>query len=178
MAGFIHNKLDIKLLVLYLTSRLAGPVDFPTLTDLTMCDDGVDYFQYAEAVSELIASGHLAQEGELYSITDKGRRNISAGESSLSPVIRQRCDQRLVPFNNALRRNAQVQAVLEDLGADGCQLRLQLTDESETIFSLTVWVPSPDSGQQIAERFRAHPERIYNGVLGVLLDDDDRSESK
>ena len=41
MAGFIHGKLDIKLLVLYLTSRLAGPVDFATLTDLAMCDDGV-----------------------------------------------------------------------------------------------------------------------------------------
>ena len=54
MAGFIHGKLDIKLLVLYLTSRLAGPVDFATLTDLAMCDDGVDYFVYAEAVSELM----------------------------------------------------------------------------------------------------------------------------
>ena len=40
MAGFIHGKLDIKLLVLYLTSRLAGPVDFATLTDLAMCDEG------------------------------------------------------------------------------------------------------------------------------------------
>ena len=50
MAGFIHNKLDIKLLVLYLVSRLAGPVDFPTLTDLALCDDGVDYFQYLSLI--------------------------------------------------------------------------------------------------------------------------------
>lgn len=178
MAGFIHNKLDIKLLILYLTSRLAGPIDFSTLTDLTMCDDGVDYFQYAEAVSELIASGHLSQDGELYSITDKGIRNISAGESSLSPVIRHRCDQRLIPLNNALRRNAQVQAILDDSGQDGCHIKLKLADESETIFSLTFWVPSSDTGKQIAERFRAHPERIYNGILGVLLGDNDRSENQ
>ena len=64
MAGFIHGKLDIKLLVLYLTSRLAGPVDFATLTDLAMCDDGVDYFVYAEAVSELVDSGHITQKGQ------------------------------------------------------------------------------------------------------------------
>lgn len=169
MAGFIHNKLDIKLLILYLTSRLAGPVDFPTLTDLTMCDDGVDYFQYAEAVSELIESGHLLQDGELYTITEKGRRNIAAGESSLSPVIRKRCDVRLVPLNNALRRMAQVQAVVEETADDGWQVRLTLSDDSSTLLSLELWAPSAESAQQIVRHFKAHPERIYNGIMGLLL---------
>ena len=40
-AGFIHDKLDIKFLVLYLMARVASPVDFSTLADLTFCDDGV-----------------------------------------------------------------------------------------------------------------------------------------
>ena len=137
MAGFIHGKLDIKLLVLYLTSRLAGPVDFATLTDLAMCDDGVDYFVYAEAVSELVDSGHITQDGQNYVITDKGRRNIAAGESSLSPVIRTRCDQRLAPLNNAIQRQAQVRSQV--------------------------------SAQSMADLFQAHPERVYNGILGVLL---------
>ncbi len=38
--GFIHDKLDIKFLILYLMARVAGPVDFTTLADLTFCDDG------------------------------------------------------------------------------------------------------------------------------------------
>ncbi len=177
MAGFIHNKLDIKLLILYLTSRLAGPVDFPTLTDLTMCDDGVDYFQYAEAVSELIASGHLQQEGDLYSITDKGIRNISAGESSLSPVIRKRCDQRLVPLNNAIYHKAQVKASVTETEDNGWRVQLALFDESAPLFSLDLWAPSADSAEQIAARFKSHPERVYNGILGVLLDDKDSSEA-
>ena len=41
MAGFIHDKLDIKLLVLYILDRAAAPIDFATLTDLSMCDGGV-----------------------------------------------------------------------------------------------------------------------------------------
>lgn len=176
MAGFIHSKLDIKLLVLYITSRLSGPVDFPTLTDLALCDDGVDYFQYAEAVSELIDSGHLGQNGDSYSITEKGLRNIAAGESSLSPVIRKRCDQRLVPLNNALRRKAQVQATLESNKNGGHLVRLNLSDGADTIFSLSLWAPTEDTGRQITERFQAHPERVYNGILGVLLDENDRSE--
>ena len=40
--GFIHDKLDIKFLILYIMSRVAAPIDMPTLADLTMCDEGVD----------------------------------------------------------------------------------------------------------------------------------------
>ena len=171
MAGFIHSKLDIKLLILYLASRLAGPVDFPTLTDLTMCDDGVDYFQYAEAVSELIESGHIVQDGEMYAITEKGIRNISASESSLSPVIRKRCDQRLLPLNNAIRRKAQVQAEVAETEAGDWTVRLSLTDDLAPLFTLDLLAPSAETAQQIAEQFSLHPERVYNGILGVLLDD-------
>ena len=52
--GFIHDKLDIKFLVLYLMARVASPVDFATLADLTFCDDGVEYFDFAESVAELV----------------------------------------------------------------------------------------------------------------------------
>ena len=80
--GFIHDKLDIKFLILYLMARVAGPVDFTTLADLTFCDDGVEYFDFAESVAELVSTGHLAVEGDLYTITDKGRRNGEICESA------------------------------------------------------------------------------------------------
>ena len=171
--GFIHDKLDIKLLVLYIMDRVAAPIDFATLTDLSMCDSGVDYFQFAEAVSELVDSGHLTQDGEFYAVTDKGRRACSAGESSLSPVLRQRCDQRLAPLNQALKRKAQVRAELrpQPLGYDVC---LAMDDDQGSLFSLTLLAPSQEEGQRIADHFLQHPDRIYNGILGVLLPDQDK----
>lgn len=174
--GFIHDKLDIKLLVLYIMGRVAAPIDFATLTDLSMCDGGVDYFQFAEAVAELLDSGHLAQDGEFYSSTDKGRRACAAGESSLSPVLRRRCDQRLAPLNQALKRKAQVRSEVrpQSGGYDVC---LAMDDDQGSLFSLTLLAPSKEDGQRIADQFLQHPDRIYNGILGALLPDQDRSES-
>ncbi len=171
MAGFIHNKLDMKLLCLYILTHAAGPIDFATLTDLAMCDGGVDYFQFAEAVSELLSSGHASREGDMYSPTDKGRRDSDAGESSLSPVIRARCDRRLAPLNEALRRKAQVRASVEP-GGDGWQVALSLDDDQGPLFSLTLLAPSQEEGQRVADHFLAHPDRVYNGVLGALLTDE------
>ena len=170
--GFIHSKLDIKLLILYILTRVAAPIDFATLTDLVMCDDGVDYFEFAEAVSELLDTGHLVREGEFYAPTDKGRRNCADGESSLSPAIRQRCDQRLAPFNAALKRKAQVRSQV-DPSPDGTfyTVRLMLDDDRDNLFTLSLLTATREEGEDIAQRFTQHPDRIYNGVLGVLLND-------
>ena len=168
MAGFIHDKLDIKLLVLYIMDRAAAPIDFATLTDLALCDEGMNYFQYAEAVSELTDSGHLEQQGEFYSISDKGRRACAAGESSLSPVVRQRCVRRLEPLNQALKRKAQVRAQVEET-PQGVFVRLSMDDDQGNLLSLTLLTPAQEVAQQIADGFLDHPDRVYNGLLGVLL---------
>ena len=53
MPGFIHDKLEIKLLILYITARVIEPIPFDTVWDLAMCDEGVDYFDFAECLSDL-----------------------------------------------------------------------------------------------------------------------------
>lgn len=175
MPGFIHDKLDTKLLVLYIMARAAAPIDFATLTDLAMCDDGVDYFQFAEAVAELTGSGHLDQQGETYAVTDKGRRACAAGESSLSPVIRKRCDRRLAPLNQALKRRAQVRAEVTGQ-PQGFTVRLSMDDDKGSLFSLELLAPTREDAQRVADQFLLHPDRVYNGLLGVLLTNDDRSD--
>lgn len=169
--GFIHGKLDIKMLTLYVLSRVAAPIDFATLTDLVMCDDGVDYFLFAEGVSELLESGHAEKNGDYYIATEKGHRNIVDLESSLPTVIRKRCDQRLAPLNAALKRKSQVQSEIVPLETGGVSVRLTLKDDAAEIFSLSLLAASKEDGESIVQRFTGHPDRIYNGILGVLLAD-------
>ena len=169
--GFIHGKLDIKMLTLYILSRLAAPIDFGTLTDLVMCDDGVDYFLYAEGVAELLESGHAEKTGENYIATEKGRRSSLDLESSLPTVIRNRCDQRLAPLNEALKRMSQVRSEVIPLDSGSVSVKLTLDDGQDELFSLSLLAASKEDGERIASRFTAHPDRIYNGILGVVLAD-------
>ena len=52
--GFIHDKLEIKFLILYIAARLIEPVPFDTLLDLTLCDDAIDYFDFSECLADLV----------------------------------------------------------------------------------------------------------------------------
>lgn len=168
--GFIHDKLDIKFLILYLAARTAAPVDFPTLTDLTMCDGGVDYFEFTEAVSELVETGHLALEDNLYTITDKGRRDGAACESSLPYSVRHKCNGNLARLNSVLRRNAQIRAQVLPREEGGFTVRLTLDDDSGNLLSLDLFSPSQEQAQRLTGAFQARPERVYNDILSSLLE--------
>jgi hypothetical protein len=174
--GFIHDKLDIKFLILYLMSRIAAPIDFATLTELALCDDGIDYFDYAECVAELVSTGHLQLEDLHYSITEKGERNGSICESSLPYTIRIKCDKSLSKLNAVLRRNAQVR--LEVLPrSDGFHtLRLILDDEGGNLLTLELLTVSSEQAEQLGKKFREHPELIYNGIIDLLTASPEKEE--
>ena len=59
MAGFIHDKLEIKFLILYIAARVIEPIPFDTVLDLAMCDEGVDYFDFSECLRDLVKTEHL-----------------------------------------------------------------------------------------------------------------------
>ncbi len=109
--AFIQDKLEIKFLILYIVSRLTEPVDGADMQDLTMCDDGIDYFDYAECLNDLVRTEHLrlTEEGR-YVITDKGRKNSGICESSLPYSVRQLSDRHIAAYNKAALRRAQVQS--------------------------------------------------------------------
>ena len=169
--GFIHDKLDIKLLVLYIMARVAGPIDFATLTDLTMCDGGVDYFEFAESAAELVASGHLTLENDRYSITDKGRENGAACESSLPYTVKRKCAANLSKVNGVLRRNAQVRAEILPRPEGGLTARMVLDDDNGNLFTLELLCGSQEQADRLAAHFKERPDHIYNQVLEALLEE-------
>ena len=175
--GFIQSELDLKLLVLYIMARAAAPITFLQLLELALCDAGVDYFSLTEAVGHLVETGHLAQEGELLSITDKGRRNSEICESSLPYSVRMHCDENLVKLNAVLRRAAQVQTDLDPHEDGTCTVRLYFADDSGPLMELKVLYPSLKQGQPLSARFRSAPESLYHNLMAFLAGEVEKGAS-
>ncbi len=91
--GFIHEKLDIKILILYILRRLPGEVDPHTLAELCQCDEGIGYFDYSDCLAELVESAHITESPTGYTITEKGIRNADTVESSLPYSVRRKAEK-------------------------------------------------------------------------------------
>jgi hypothetical protein len=174
--GFIRDKLDMKVLVLYLMARTAGPIDYACLTDLCMCDEGVDYFMFSQAVAELVLSEHLQVEQELYSITDKGRKNGAVWEESLPFSVRQKCDRNLILLNAKLRQAEQIRAQAIPREGGGFTVRMILDDNQGNLMTLELYAPTQEQADRQCASFRAQPDRIYRALLSSLTEDEDPKE--
>lgn len=172
MAGFIHDKLEIKFLILYIADRIIEPVPFDTMLELTMCDDGIDYFDFSECLADLVKTEHLTlSETGLYAITPKGRRNSEICESSLPYSVRQRCDRNLASCNRRLRRKSQVKAEVIPRDNGTFTVALSLEDDMGSVMNLQMMMVSQDTARELARRFQENPERLYERMVSLLLDE-------
>ena len=171
--GFIHDKLEIKFLILYIAARLIEPVPFDTMLDLTLCDDAIDYFDFSDCLADLVRTEHLtlSQDG-LYTITEKGLRNSRICESSLPYSVRLRCDKELAACNRKLRRKSQVKADISRRVNGTYTVALSLADDMGSVMELQLAIPREDMATMLASRFQKSPERIYSEIMKVLLADD------
>lgn len=169
--GFIHDKLDIKILILYILEKLPGPVEPVVLSDLTLFDGGFTWFDYTDCLAELTQTGHVRDEDGKFEITEKGRRNVGYVGSSLPYSVRAKADRLTAPVASAMRRASQIETVTE-VGKDGeAAVSLRLSDGVGEVISMRLAVPDETSAKAIEKRFQKGAEKIYNKILALLTEE-------
>ena len=166
--GFIRDKLEIKFLILYIAARVSEPMPLAELQELTMCDDGIDYFDFAECLNDLVNTEHLRLTDEQYCITPKGLRNSEICESSLPYSVRIRADKNIAAYHKLLLRRNQVQSRIVERDNGSYTVMLYLRDDVDEIMELDLVVATEEMAKDLAERFKKNPEQIYSRLLNAL----------
>lgn len=163
----IREKLDIKILLLFILRRLPDAVPINTVAELVSVSAGVGYFDFAECLSELADAGHVERELDSCRITEKGDRNGEIAESSLPFSVRSRIEALLEPIADDMRRRAQITAChTED--ESGCRVMLSLGDGFGQILELKLLCSGEEQAKRIEESFAARAESTYNRIIELL----------
>lgn len=166
--GFIRDKLEIKFLILYIAARLQEPADSAAMQELTMCDDGIDYFDYAECLADLVKTEHLRLVEGRYVITEKGRKNSRICETSLPYSVRQRSEKNIAAYNREALRRQQVQSSVNARENGTYTVSLSLRDDVDSLLKLELMVADKNAGETLAARFKREPEKVYAELIGLL----------
>ena len=174
--GFIHDMMDVKVLILFVTARTSYALTAQEVYELCYQDDCLSYFDVCTALPEMVASGHLQKvEEERYVITEKGRQDGAVTEDSVAFTVRQRAENAVARFNRQLRRSSFVKTQVIPRENGECSVVMALDDEMGNLMTLELVAPNQRQAVMLSKRFETKAEIIYNLTMTELLEEETES---
>ncbi len=175
--GFIHDMLDVKVLILFVMSKVNYPVTIGEIYELCYQDECLSYFDVCTAVPEMVKSGHLQQlENDCYGITDKGRADGSLTEDSIAFTVKQRAENAVAKFNRQIRRSSFVKTQIIPREGGDFSVVMALDDEVSNLMTLELMAPNQRQAIRLSRLFEKKAEAVYHATMAQLLEDEDEAD--
>ncbi len=172
--GFIHDMLDVKVLILFVMARVNYPVTSSEVYELCYQDDCLSYFDVCTAIPEMVKSGHLEEaEEQKYIITQKGRADGSLTEDSIAFTVKQRAENAVAKYNRQIRRSSFVKTQVLPRESGDYSIIMSLDDEMGNLMTLELVAPDQRQAVRLGKLFEKKAEMVYNLTMAELLDDED-----
>ena len=176
--GFIHDMLDVKVLILFVMARVSYPVTSGEIYELCYQDECLSYFDVCTAIPEMVKSGHLKEmEEEKYAITDKGKADGSLTEESIAFTVKQRAENAVAKFNRQIRRSSFVKTQIIPRDTGDFSVIMALDDEMGNLMTLELVAPDQRQAVRLGKLFEKKAEMVYNLTMAELLDDEESADN-
>ena len=172
--GFIHDMMDVKVLILFVSARSNYPLTMQETYELCYQDECLSYFDVCAAIPEMVNSGHLEEaEEEKYVITEKGRQTLSLTEDSIAFTVRQRAENAVARFNRQIRRSSFVKTQIIPREGGDYSVVMSLDDDMGNLMTLELLAPNQRQALRLSRSFEKKAEDVYNITMMSLLDNEE-----
>lgn len=173
--GFIHDMLDVKVLVLFVMARVSYPINIQQIYELCYQDDCLSYFDICTAVPEMVESGHLREvEMGTYEITEKGRADGALTEDSVAYTVKCKAENAVAKFNRSQRRSSFVKTQVIPRENGDYSVVMALDDEVGNLMTLELLAPNQRQAVRLSKLFEQKAENLYNLTMAELLDEENK----
>lgn len=164
--GYLHNKMDVKILILFILSRIETPLGLEDIHEVAYQDDSLNYFTLVESLAELQQSGHLETDPlSRYSITEKGVSQGRFLEDSLAVPVVEKVTAAIARKNEQIRRDSLLTASAEQ-DEKGCWTAvLRYQDGDMPLMRLALMAPSREVGEAMAENMKQNIHVLYKAAM-------------
>lgn len=167
--GGLTTDFEVKILLCCLVGHLKKPVTKEELNKILMATELVNYFEAADACSELQSTGQLllnSRDGSL-SLSPLGEKTVEEFEKSLPLSVREKCYAAADEYVLQRRRKEEI-FIDYHQAPDGYQFTVIMKDYGTDLIDLTLFLPTEQECKAIRHRIYEEPSHIYKGLLAVL----------
>lgn len=176
--GFIHDMLDVKVLILFVMSRALYPASSQQIYELCYQDDCVSYFDVCTAIPQMVGSGHLVEkEKDLFEITEKGRADGALTESTIAYTVRCKAENAVNRFNRQIRRSSFVKSQIIPRENGDFSVMMSLDNETGNLMTLELIAPNQRQAVRLEKLLQEKAETIYSMTMTELLNNEDEIDT-
>ena len=150
--GFIHDMMDVKVLILFVMGKVNYPVNIQQIYELCYQDDCLSYFDVCTAVPQMLT------------------------QDSIAFSVRQRAENAVARFNRQIRRSSFVKTQILPREGGDYSVIMALDDEMGNLMTLELVAPNQRQAVRLGKLFEKKAESIYNLTMTQLLDEEDEAD--
>lgn len=169
--GFIHDMLDVKVLILYVMALVEMPVSAQTIYELCLQDDCLSYMDVQQAIPQMVETGHLEKTGDLFFITEKGRDTEQLTSDSVALPVRHRAKTAVDALNLAAKQEQFIKTDIRACENGEYVVSMKLNDINGQLMHLELTMPTRLQARRVEAAYRKNPDMIYQSVIVGLLEE-------
>jgi hypothetical protein len=171
--GQIRDKRTMKFFIMTILRSLGGHAKTEDLDQITMMTDSANWFDYRDALAELLETEHiltidLPEKGTYYVNSTLADEALEAFKREVPAFARGRINAAVMEFRAKVRYDNDVRSSIE-MNPDGtAMLTLSIYDGEQLMFSTTIFMPDREQASLLADAFRDDPTPCYRDVMQNL----------
>ncbi len=175
--GFIHDMLDVKVLILYVMSLVEMPISAQTIYELCLQDDCLSYMDVQQAIPQMVDTGHLQKlSDDTFYITEKGRDTEQLTTDAIAFPVRHRAKNAVENLNSTAKREKFIKTDIREHENGEYIISMQLDDIRGQLMKLELTMPSRLQAKRVETAYRKNPDMIYQSVIIGLMEETDENE--
>lgn len=168
--GGLVNRAQIRLLVCYLLKTIKEPVPKALIQEVFHYEGLANYFEVAEALSDLQNDGHiiLSDEAEnAYTASASGIDIANTLESKLPYTVREHAYNSVLKTMTRMRREKENKVEIQQT-ENGFLISLTVLEKNKELMTIRLLLPDQNMAKAAKDIFLEDPSKIYAGIIELL----------
>ena len=166
------DKIDVKLIALFIIENFKMPVPNSFIVDTLMLEPFVNYFDLQQQMAELSEEGFITYYFEdadkYYSITKKGTEALEFFRVRIPKTVRERLLRAIKLKVKDLKNSLSIKAECEKINDIEYRVSVGISEGNFDIFSLSLSVSEELMAKKICASFKNDPQAMYSEFLSIL----------
>jgi hypothetical protein len=166
--GGLRNRMQIKVLITFMVSRIKEPIRDTMLIDALQTHGLANYFETTQALDELLENGILVMADGYVYITPKGALSVDELARELPKSVKETAVADALKIQLLEKRESENTVDIKKTET-GYLVTVRVIHKDEPMMELTVYAADSEQAEQLKHNFLKDPSHVYSTVVASLF---------